>query len=597
MTPPRSLARLVLAFLVGAPLAAQATVFKGPPGGKGDVWVYSTPGAAGASLPKLRGIVLLPIDASGRSALTQFQPDQPRLLRDLPFASRLLLPQGQGSLYRFRRERAGGADFGYFMVGPNGLASFLADFPGTGSNGLGDPIPNPVAISAQGDAFLTATTLAAGGDVLEIGIGTNLVRSLTSALPPQETLPQGLILLSTWGSALTRNGPLRFDRGGNATFVSLGLRAKPGTLGSGPAPATPLHFGNGLVKSADDSTVALIAGEAPSQAHVFAFGLHGAPVRVNEVPAAIADPGFGTQASPTLALAPDGSRVAWKTNGPTGECFSRKVSRLTVPPEHHVTGDQSFTDTLNDTGVIAFFGANQLVMLVGEANGAGGIEKADLYLATFASGVATPALTNLTATSGDTVAPFLAKGDLETTDGIYQVPGKLQYVYYVPGSSGQGFIYHLDGTTGQVDTIRNGVAQLDYIERAGSNFVLGILKDHPFERELLAIPFDHARPTRSLAYVPGAQTMACTGGNAAGTFAGILNVGASQMLGQVDLSTLAGSLVNTPAQYGPALGFDGAGRVLASLQTPTRTYFVAWAQGASLQVYSSSPQGLVLPAN
>lgn len=601
MTPPRSLFRIALACLAAGPLAAQATVFKGPPGGKGDVWVYSAPGAAGARPPKLRGIVLLPVDATGRSALTQFQPDQARQKLDLPLAARVLLPQGQGSLYRFRRERAGGADFGYFIVGPNGLASFLADFPGTGPDGLGDPIPNPIAISAQGDAFLTATTLAAGGDVYEVGIGTSQAQALTGALPPQEILPQGLILLSSWGSALTRNGPLRFDRGGNASFVPLGLRARPATLGSNPSPAAQLYFGNGLVKSADDSTVAVIAGAGSKQAHVFTFGARGAPLRVNEVPSAIVDPGFGTQASPTLALSTDGSRVAWKANVLTGvlsgECFSRKASRLTVPLEHQVTGDQSFTDTLNDTGVIAFFGTDKLLMMVGEGNGAGGVEKADLYLADFSSGAAAPSLTNLSATSGDSVAPFLEKGDLETSDGIYQVPGKLQFVYYVPGSSGQGFIYHLDGATGNVDTIRNGVAQMNYIEQAGSNFVVGILQDHSSQRELLAIPFDHSRPSPSLAYFPGAQTMARTSGNAAGGFAGILNVGTSQMLGQLDVNTQTGDLVNTPARYGPVVGFDGAGRVLASLQTPTNTYFVTWVPGAPLQFYSSSPQGLVLPGN
>ena len=78
MTPPKSWIRIALALLAGGPLAAQATVFKGPPGGTGDVWVYSSPGSAGARLPKLRGVVLLSVDASGRSALTQFQPDQPR---------------------------------------------------------------------------------------------------------------------------------------------------------------------------------------------------------------------------------------------------------------------------------------------------------------------------------------------------------------------------------------------------------------------------------------------------------------------------------------------------------------------------------------
>ncbi len=593
---PRSLFWLALAPLLAGALTAQATVFKGPQGGTGDVWVYPGIGGSATRPPELQGIVLLEVDAAGRSPLTQFQPDQPRLKRDLPLASRILLPQGQGSLYRYKREHAGGADYGYFVVRPNGLAEPLASFPGSGPLGLDDPIPNPVALSGQGDALLTATTRAAGGDLFEIELASGTVHTLTSALAPLEVLPQGLILLPTWGAAITRSGALRFARQGNAARVRLEPNWKQAALGSPVRALT--HFGNGLVASADGGTVAVIGGVSPSEAHVFAFGPSGAAVCVNESPAPILDPGFGTQSAPQLALSPNGQRAAWKVaDAISGEVFSRRVSLLPSQLEVHVTADQSFTDTLNDTGVIAFFDLNKVGMLVGEPNGAGGIENADLYQVTFPANNSAPTFENVSNTSGDGVAPFLVKGDIETSDGFYQVPGQPRFVYFVSGSSGQGKIIYLDAATRTSQLVRDGIAQLDFVEHAGTNFVLGLLHDQPHQRELIARPFDPALPSTSLGIFPGAQTLARTAGNAAGVFTGILNVGALQQLGQVSVPSGLGNLFGSTTQFGPMLGFDGSGAVLTSIQTSTRTLFVSWKLGGSLGLYDQSALGLVLPAN
>lgn len=235
---PRSLTRLACPlFLAGVP-SAQATLFKGPPGGEGDVLVFAAPGPAHARPPELQGIVLLSVDATGRSDFTRFQPDQPRLLSDVPLATRLVLPQDHGSLYRYRREREGGADFGYFVVRANGLASFLVAFPGTGPAGSDDPIPAPVAVSSAGDAFLVATSTAAGGDLFEIEVESGAVQPLTAGLPPLDVLPQGLALMPRWGVALTSRGPLRFLRGGG-TPVSVALRARSAAGGIGHNPPRP----------------------------------------------------------------------------------------------------------------------------------------------------------------------------------------------------------------------------------------------------------------------------------------------------------------------------------------------------------------------
>src|SRR6185436_6805479 len=162
----RSLLRLVICLWIGGSFSvlpeAQATVLKATPGLPGDVWVYSTPGGTASRPQELQGIVLLPVDAVGRSPFLQFLPEQPRLKADVPFTTRILLPQNQGSLYRYRKSDVSGTRFGYFVVRPNGTARFLAAFPGTGPGGADDPIPDPVAVTSDGSALLVSTTPDAG---------------------------------------------------------------------------------------------------------------------------------------------------------------------------------------------------------------------------------------------------------------------------------------------------------------------------------------------------------------------------------------------------------------------------------------------------
>ncbi len=603
----RSLLRLALALFPMGLLSAQATALKSPAiGAPGDVWVYPAPSQTAIRPPELQGIVLLPVDATGRMAFRQFQPDQPRLETDVPFASRVVLPQGQGSLYRYRRFVTGGMEFGFFVVHANGLASFLAAFPGAGPSGSEDPIPLPVALAGQGDAMLVSTTLAAGGDLFEIELATGMVRPLTAGMPPLDFLREGLILLPDWGAALTSRGPLRFVRGGRPLLVPLVPKSLRARLGGNPPPGGQVrlpYYGTGIVASADGSTVALIAGVAPDQAHVFTFRLGGPSVCVSDQPTTIAHPGFGTEAAPMLALSPDGGRVAWKAFLPgetdlTGECFTRRVSNLPTPPEFQITADAHFTDTLNDTGVIAFFDHDKVMMIVGESNGAGGVEKGDFYVATLPAGGGTPVFGNLTNTSGDGAAPFLSKGEIETSDGVFQIPGQTGMVYYVDGPSGQGELYRLDGPSGDVDLVRSGVAGLDFIERAGSNFVMGILHDQPSQHELVRLPFDHTQPTASLGIFGLAETFASHAGSASGTFAGILNVTGGQQLLQISLPSGSASYLPGTVLYGSTLGFDTSGSVLAAARNSTTAFFFSWSTSGAVSSHGSGPlQSFVLPAN
>jgi len=376
------------------------------------------------------------------------------------------------------------------------------------------------------------------------------------------------------------------------------------TIGHNPGtpPAAALtYFGQGMAKSADGSTVALIAGTDAAHAHVFTVGATGPSVCVNDVPAPIADPGYGTLNGPTLALSPDGRRAAWKTmiqtpNLTTGECFSRKVPVQATPPELQITATQNFTDTLNDTGVIAFFDPNSVVLIVGEFNGVLGMEKADIFRATFQAGA--PQFTNLTNTSGDTTVPFLSKGDINTADGIYQIPGGAGSVYFVSGSSGQGELRRLNTAAATSELIRSGVAAVDFVERAGANFVLGIEHDQPAQRELLRMPFDLSQPETSLGLMDLTQTFVAHNGAANGLLAFAHNLGGAQRLVQTQLANGTSHVLGGPVVVGPVLGFDGSGAVLASIQDTQRVYFVGWSLSGNVGTYGTGPLGsIVLPAN
>jgi hypothetical protein len=389
-------------------------------------------------------------------------------------------------------------------------------------------------------------------------------------------------------------------------IVPLRPKVRAGSLGHNPpgTPNAPLtYFGNGMAASGDGSTVAVIAGTSPTSAHVFTFRLAGPSVCVNDNPAEIPDPGFGTNAGPLLALSPDGSRAAWKeivhtAQDTSGEIFTRRVPFQPTPPEYQITADSNFTDTLNDTGVIAFFDRDKVVQLVGEANGAGGIEKGDFYQAAFPAGGGAPVLTNLSNTSGDTTAPFDFKGDIESSDGIYQIPGKTGSVYFVPGRSGRGSIYRLDGASGTSTLLYGDVASIDFVESVSSSFVFGLLREQPSQRELVKIPFDHASPATALGAFPASTTFGAHGGSTAGTFVAVVSVTGGEQLLQIFVPTGNGALWPDVLNYGPLVGFDGSGRALASVHLSSQSFFAAWALGSNGSLYGAGPsQSIVLPGN
>ena len=101
------------------PASGDVTLFLGTPSGSGSVEVHDELGVLAVRRPpELQGIVLLPVDFVGRSALSQLDPTRPRWRSDVAGAARLQLPGGVGSLYRYRRDGLPGTPsaFGFFLV-------------------------------------------------------------------------------------------------------------------------------------------------------------------------------------------------------------------------------------------------------------------------------------------------------------------------------------------------------------------------------------------------------------------------------------------------------------------------------------------------
>jgi hypothetical protein len=410
---------LTVSLLVASTRAsgADVAVFVGPCGGVGNVLVLDRRGRS--SWPEsLQGIVLLPLECTGRTRLGELLPDRARLRLDVPGAARLQLPLGRGSLYRYRRDDAAGgrAFFGFFVVDPDGRVHAFFEQAGTGSSGTEDPLATHVAVSRRGDAILLGTRLDAGGDLLEVDLETGRSVNRTEDLAPQSFRAQGLDLMTRWGVGLSDSGPLRFSR--------LTIRNEKDQVSTAkPILGWPEWTGTDLVHSADESTVAVIAGWGPSRAFVHVFGQAGPALRATHVPAKLSGACFLPEQSdgPTLALSPDGARVAWRSEGISRECWLRDVRAPEGAPDLHVTSDANFKDTLNDTGVIAFLSPDDMIVLVGEGEGAG-MERADLFQVHIES-ARRWTIANLSRTGPVGDLPPFDYGRLVSSEGIHQLPG------------------------------------------------------------------------------------------------------------------------------------------------------------------------------
>ena len=577
----------------------------------GNVRVVDETGASADVLPGgLQGIELLPLDFVGRTALDQLVADRPRLRESLA-APRIRLPEGRGAIYAFRRPKRSGFDFGYFHVDGTGTASVVFEREGVGPMLAASPFAPKLAVADHGRHLLLATVPEAGGDLFEIDLETGSVELRTAALSPRAFHLNGLALLTGWGLASTPQGLLRFQRlpGAQVSGVSFlgGVAARANDPSGFEETASDAHaakpdwIGEDIVTSADGSTAAVIAGSAPELAFVYAVRSTGPAFQVTDTADALSGAGFLPEVliGPTLALAPDGSKVAWRSEGPvSAEVFVDEVL-APVPAAVHVTGDANFTDTLNDSGVITFYSPDDLVVLVGETDNqnAATIDRADLYGVNVAD-LGSPVFSNLSMTSGDGTAPFLLSGTLETGAGLVQAPDRSGVLALTGESGGIGTLLHVDYGAGAVTPLVGLVKDWDLVEAIGPGYVFAVRRDLPnLDRELY-----RWMPPSAPALVFSANGPAFAQGSAgADSFAAISGEGtASEVIGRLKMSTGFAESWPPVTSAGPTLDHPGTGGSTWTLALSTdlagMSSFFLWApDGSLLPLHTSSGTGFLLP--
>lgn len=564
------------------------SVFEGPLGGHGTVSLYDAQtGAFVASPPELALVQWLAFDFAGRTELYQFHPGRPRRFTDLANAARLRLPQGHGSLYHFARPGvAGQSSYGFVLVPPTGLPRILLERPGIGVGGGRNPFLSHVAVTPDGSAILVATQGEAGGDLLEIStVGSPTVFDRTANTAPARIFPWGLVLGPTHGFAMTNFGLLRFDRASaaDASFVTFG------------ADAPPTYYSGNLATSDNLNHVVFTAGTSPSQLNVYSASGSGVARRATTSAGVVSPMGSATDGTsgPWLAVSDDGLWCAWRTTiGVANECMVARAE-LTPSPAEQLSSDARFLDTLDEVALFAFRGPGRLQFAVGEQNPGGFPGKMDLFSADLSTGAA-PQISNLTQTSGQTVAPFTVPPDLEPST-LVMLPDQSGILIHDDGGQAGDLFLWREGQPG-LSVVLPSVKSFDSIDFGGPGASLGVRRGNntrEFHRATSALT--------GLALVASSATGASFEHPLArgdGWTAFIESTAVSGRLDRIDTLGGAGdSLLGGPAQFGGAMGWSSSGSlVFTRIQNGTHVH-VAWPIAARpVRMLTTGVVGQVLPS-
>jgi hypothetical protein len=589
------LATALAATALAASARADLTLFLGPEGGVGDVVVFDESALLPpAPVTGLSGVQLLGLDAVGRTRLETFLPGRPQQREVVPGVTRVELPDGRGSVYRFRRAGAGtSAAFGLFHVDGSGRARVLVERPGTGVLGDTDPFLARIAVAPAGDSILVATLVEAGGDALEIDLVSGAIVDRTASVPPLDVATSGLGLRADWGLVVAADGPRRFDRTPGSGAVPVAL------------PGAPTWFGGELVFSEDGLVAATIAGTDPTASHPFVLRASGPALRLDDTPRHLSPAGFLPRDvdGPYLALSADGSVCVWRTEGALArDAWTASVAPVPSPPQT-VTADPQFVDTLDEVGLAGAFAiASQraIVLAVGERADPlfGGVEGLDFYLVKTPAGGGAPVITNITLTSGDTVQPF-TKGAIDPTRGAYRIPGEPRLIVRDDAGSG-GRVSVVDLAAATVTPIVLGAEEVRSIERHGSRYLMTVERD-------LAGPLTHDLVIADVATLSSTTlaSIAATNGDfdrltvRADGWAGVgVRIGLDEFAARVHVPTGFGELI-VPFGFdlGPTLAWTAGGRLALTGALPGGPSIpIGWGLGVPWYAVPIVPQDcFVLP--
>lgn len=436
-------------------------VFEGEPDAFGRVVVFGersrTERAAPARLDDLR---LVGIAAAGSTQVERFVADRARPVDDLPgAASRLVLPEDQGSLYRYERRVGADSVFGLLHVGIDRVPRPHAELLGLGTPATGDPLLAHVAVAPDGRSVLIGTRVEAGGDLLEVDLGSGSVVDRTEHLGPLDFSSMGLWLNADWGFAVASDGVYRFPR-------------EPGALAEQvPFPVPPATFSGYAVVSNNRQWAATAAGDDADHLLPFAFSKQGPAAGVGEVPVRIeATPASLLRLGPFLAISDDGALCGWRARAATSEAFLARVEPTPGQTPAQVTDDPFFVDTVDQVGALTFRADGKLTMAVGSTDPGGtlGIEQIDVF-ETVLSPAGDPVLTNRTMTGQEPEPPFVP-GTIDP-EAIFNLPD-LGGLIVLDGDSET--LFGLESAGGGLTPLIADVKSIDFLVAASGRVLVGL---------------------------------------------------------------------------------------------------------------------------
>ncbi|HET6203011.1 MAG TPA: hypothetical protein VFI25_09450 [Planctomycetota bacterium] len=396
---------------------------------------------AGPALPSPGGFAFLPIDLAGRLDIHRFDPTRPRRILTDDGLSRILLPGGT-SIFHYSR---GGISFGFLAVGPDGLPRILLELPGTGIGGATDPFQPFLAASRDGTRAAAATTLASGGAVWLLAVSGTWLAGGALAVNVGAAAP----LAVDPGSLAFAAGALFFTAGEESVF-----RASP----DGSAPGAPLalppsggeepvHVEPEFAVSDDGSTVAFLAGETDDVDIYLVRPATGPAANLTQDDGEYRGVGYapGSAFGPTLALAPDGSSIAYlhEVMG-TDELFLRPT---TGGAAVQITGDATFEPYIDNVVVITIGAPAPALQVEFAAGDSATLQGLDLYRADAAAGLN---VVNLTGTSGVFTPPFEDTSTIAISDAFLLPDSSTRAIV---SSDASGFtMYLVDTATASAST-------------------------------------------------------------------------------------------------------------------------------------------------
>lgn len=574
-------------------------VFTADGGGTGSVRECTTDNSqAPSTQAQLANIQLLGCVPASRTPLDESLSGRGLLRTDIDYGTRVLLPNGAGSVYHYVRSDIQSTNYGFFSIDAAGSAHVLIEL--SALPGASDPFLNSIACSPYGSKLLVATQPSAGGDLWQLYTNGNQPLNRTDGIAPLVFGRDSFFLSDDLGAAVTSTGVLRFD-----PHQSDCVEIVPFDSGSVPA-----WLDLTLISSLNGRWVTFIAGDSQPQAQPFVMGQWGNVTSMHDQPDWIQGAGCLPESvdGPYLAVSDDGQQCAWRVAQLNGYEWSQELytaRRTAAGPiiSLQITQAALFEDYIDEIGQVFYRPGGQLLFMGGDVGSNGAmLSRADLFSATYDDSGAL-LVSNLSLTSGDPAPPFLNYGTLEP----FQV--------FVRPYSGRAMIYSREATAHHLlysdfsvlgtQLVEDGVEALPWISTDGSEWVIGMdVPGNSQDTGLCEVDMSSNPPVDPLFNLPtlGGSARIVRSPIDPDQYACIVPQGTAERAWWVNTSP-GGSrqFCSRDLLYGTAVGFASDGALILSVVTSNGSLFVVWSvdwqtnTSTSHKVWSLAQFGCVLP--